>query len=160
MTKTTFKTKLTRARRIFRVSYLKVFRSFKDKKVKRPSRLSDAESTACEIFLTILHNKDSKLYYDIQTQECYISSGDKTLFVFLESNNVKIINSVFGYDVHIKGELETYLLEKFITEMGKRRNAFKSEVLSKINHSLDSTLTRIKDSEFQKKDSDLEKKKS
>ena len=131
--------------------YLKAIRSFKNSKVKKPSKLSDAESTACEIFLTILHNKDSKLYYDIQTQECYISSGDKTLFVFLEANNVKIINSVFGYDVHVKGELESYLLEKFITEMGKRRNAFKNEVLSKINHSLDSTLTRIKDSDLKYK---------
>jgi len=151
MKKTPFKAKLTRAKRIFRIIYLKVVRSFKNSKVKKPSKLSDAESTACEIFLTILHNKDSKLYYDIQTQECYISSGDKTLFVFLEANNVKIINSVFGYDVHVKGELESYLLEKFITEMGKRRNAFKNEVLSKINHSLDSTLTRIKDSDLKYK---------
>ena len=151
MKKTPFKANLTRAKRIFRIIYLKVVRSFKNSKVKKPSKLSDAESTACEIFLTILHNKDSKLYYDIQTQECYISSGDKTLFVFLEANNVKIINSVFGYDVHVKGELESYLLEKFITEMGKRRNAFKNEVLSKINHSLDSTLTRIKDSDLKYK---------
>ena len=151
MTKTPFKAKLTRAKRIFRIIYLKVIRSFKNSKVKKPSKLSDAESTACEIFLTILHNKDSKLYYDIRTQECYISSGDKTLFVFLEANNVKIINSVFGYDVHVQGELESYLLEKFITEMGKRRNAFKNEVLSKINHSLDSTLTRIKDSDLKYK---------
>jgi hypothetical protein len=148
MKKTPFKAKLTRAKRIFRIIYLKVVRSFKNSKVKKPSKLSDAESTACEIFLTILHNKDSKLYYDIRTQECYISSGDKTLFVFLEANNVKIINSVFGYDVHVQGELESYLLEKFITEMGKRRNAFKNEVLSKINHSLDSTLTRIKDLKY------------
>jgi hypothetical protein len=35
--------------------------------------------------------------------------------------------------------------------MGKRRNAFKNEVLSKINHSLDSTLTRIKDSDLKYK---------
>ncbi len=149
--KKTFKNKLTRLRRIFMVTYLRIFRSFgSDKKLKKPKKLTESENTACEIFLTILHNKDSKLYYDIQTQECYISSGDKTLFVFLESCNVKIINSVFGYDVHIKSELESYLLDKFIREMGIRRNAFKKEVLSKINHSLDSTLTRIKD-EFVKK---------
>jgi hypothetical protein len=57
----------------------------------------------------------------------------------------KIINSVFGYDVHIRSELEGYLLDKFIREMSIRRNAFKNEVLSKINHSLDSTLSKIKD---------------
>lgn len=151
MKETTMRIKIRRIRRVLSTSFFKIIRGFKERKVKRPKVLLESEETACEIFLTILHNKDSKLYYDIQTQECYISSGDKTLFVFLESNNVKIINSVFGYDVHIRGELESYLLEKFISEMGKRRNAFKKEVLSKINHSLDSTLTRIKSSEFTKK---------
>ena len=147
ITKQEFKKKFTRLRRRFSVTYMRVFRSFggKEKNLKRPKNLTEAENTACEIFLTVLHNKDSKLYYDIQTQECYISSGDKTVFVFLESCNVKIINSVFGYDVHVRQDLEGYLLEKFIREMSIRRNAFKKEVLSKINHSLDSTLMKIKD---------------
>ena len=140
------KRNFTRLRRKFTVFYLRLFKIFgQDKRVKRPKKLTEAEDTASEIFLTILHNKDSKLHYDIQTQECYISSSDKTLFVFLEAGNVKIINSVFGYDVHIRSELEGYLLDKFIREMSIRRNAFKNEVLSKINHSLDSTLSKIKD---------------
>lgn len=146
ITKEKLKIKLTRLRRLIKVFYLKTFKTFgKDKRLKKPKKLTESEDTACEIFLTILHNKDSKLHYDIQTQECYISSSDKTLFVFLESGNVKIINSVFGYDVHIRQDLEAYLLDKFIREMSIRRNAFKNEVLSKINHSLDSTLVRIKD---------------
>ena len=140
------KRNFTRLRRKFTVFYLRLFKIFgQDKRVKRPKKLTESEDTASEIFLTILHNKDSKLHYDIQTQECYISSSDKTLFVFLEAGNVKIINSVFGYDVHIRSELEGYLLDKFIREMSIRRNAFKNEVLSKINHSLDSTLSKIKD---------------
>jgi hypothetical protein len=140
------KINFTRIKRKFTVFYLRLFKSFgQDKRIKRPKKLTESEDTASEIFLTILHNKDSKLHYDIQTQECYISSSDKTLFVFLEAGNVKIINSVFGYDVHIRSELEGYLLDKFIREMSIRRNAFKNEVLSKINHSLDSTLSKIKD---------------
>lgn len=145
------KRNFTRLRRKFTVFYLRLFKSFgQDKRIKRPKKLTESEDTASEIFLTILHNKDSKLHYDIQTQECYISSSDKTIFVFLEAGNVKIINSVFGYDVHIRSELEGYLLDKFIREMSIRRNAFKKEVLSKINHSLDSTLNRIKDIEVEK----------
>lgn len=133
-------------KRLIRVFYLRILRNFKsDKRVRKPKKLTESENKACEIFLTVLHNKDSKLYYDIKTQECYIGSGDKTIFVFLEANNVKVINSVFGYDVHIKQDLENYLLEKFIREMAKRRNLFKLDVLSKINHSLDNTLSRIKD---------------
>lgn len=137
---------IRRYRKLIRVYFLKALRAFSgnDKRVRKPKKMTEAETTACEIFLTVLHNKDSKLYYDIQTQECYISSGDRTIFVFLESRNVKIINSVFGYDVHIGSELESYLLEKFIREMSIRRNAFKKEVLSKINNSLDSTLNKMK----------------
>lgn len=137
---------IRRYRKLVRVYFLKSLRVFSsnDKRVRKPKKMTEAETTACEIFITVLHNKDSKLYYDIQTQECYISSGDRTIFVFLESRNVKIINSVFGYDVHIGSELESYLLEKFIREMSIRRNAFKNEVLSKINNSLDSTLNKMK----------------
>jgi hypothetical protein len=147
-TKEKIKVKYTRLKRKFFIFYSRTFRSFggKEKYLRKPKKLTESESMASEIFLTVLHNKDSKLYYDIQTQECYISSGDKTVFVFLEACNVKIINSVFGYDVHIRQELEGYLLEKFIREMSIRRNTFKKEVLSKINHSLDSTLSKIKDS--------------
>jgi len=137
---------IRRYRKLVRVYFLKSLRVFSsnDKRVRKPKKMTEAETTACEIFLNVLHNKDSKLYYDIQTQECYISSGDRTIFVFLESRNIKIINSVFGYDVHIASDLENYLLEKFIREMGIRRNAFKNEVLSKINNSLDSTLNKMK----------------
>jgi hypothetical protein len=88
------KINFTRIKRKFTVFYLKLLKSFgQDKRVRRPKKLTEAEDTACEIFLTILHNKDSKLHYDIQTQECYISSSDKTLFVFLEAGN----RSVFKY---------------------------------------------------------------
>ena len=136
---------MNKLKRTVKVFYLRLLRNLSsERKVTKPKKLTEAENKACEIFLTVLHDKDSKLYYDIKTQECYISSSDKTIFVFLESNNIKIINSVFGYDVHIKSDLENYLLEKFIREMGIRRNSFKNEVLSKINHSLDSTLSKMR----------------
>jgi hypothetical protein len=136
---------MSKLKRTVKVFYLRLIRNLSsERKVTKPKKLTESENKACEIFLTVLHDKDSKLYYDIKTQECYISSSDKTIFVFLESNNIKVINSVFGYDVHIKSDLENYLLEKFIREMGIRRNSFKNEVLSKINHSLDSTLSKMR----------------
>jgi hypothetical protein len=110
---------------------------------KRPKKMTHAEETACQIFASVLRNKGSKLYYDIHTQECYLRSEDAAIYVFLEARNVKIINSVFGYDVNISSELEGYLLEKFIREMTIRRKAFKTEALSKVNHSLDLTLDRV-----------------
>lgn len=141
----------TRLRRILFVKSAKMFSSNGHQdRMRKPKRMTESEQTACEIYLQLLHNKESKLHYDIKTQECYISSGDKTLFVFLEAGNVKIINSVFGYDVHISHDLEQFLLDKFIREMAIRRMAFKREVLSKINHSLDLTLEKIKNGNFRK----------
>lgn len=110
---------------------------------KRPKKMTHSEETACQIFTSVLRNRGSKLYYDIHTQECYLRSEDAAIYVFLEAGNVKIINSVFGYDVNISNELEGYLLEKFIREMTVRRKAFKMEALSKVNHSLDQTLDRV-----------------
>jgi hypothetical protein len=141
----------TRLRRILFVKSAKMFSSNGHQdRMRKPKRMSESEQTACEIYLQLLHNKESKLHYDIKTQECYISSGDKTLFVFLEAGNVKIINSVFGYDVHISHDLEQFLLDKFIREMAIRRMTFKREVLSKINHSLDLTLEKVKNGNFRK----------
>lgn len=140
-----FKSSLRRLKRIIFIRWGRFMRSASNNtKLKRPQKLSKSEDTALQIFLEILHDTDSKLYYDITTQECYISSPNKEIFIFLESRNVKIINSVFGYDVHISGDLEHYMSEKFIKEMAIRRNSFKNDVLSRINHSLDSTLDKIR----------------
>jgi hypothetical protein len=126
---------------------LKIARSFRtnaeSNSVKRPRKMTRSEETATSIFISVLKDKGSKLYYDIHTQECYLRSEDASIYVFLESRNVKIINSVFGYDVHISGDLEAFLGEKFIREMSIRRKAFKEEALSKVNHSLDQTLDRV-----------------
>jgi hypothetical protein len=139
------KRKFTQLRRILFVKFGRIFKSFGNEPViRRPKKMTEAEETACDIYLELLHDKESKLHYDIKTQECYISSSDKTLYVFLEAGNVKIINSVFGYDVNVSQKLEGYLLEKFTREMAIRRNVYKREVLSRINQSLDSTLEKLK----------------
>lgn len=140
-----WRSKLRKFRRSAFVKFGRFIKSASnDRKIKRPKKLTEQEDTAMQIFLEILHDKDSKLYYDIATHECYISSPDQNIYIFLESRNIKIINSVFGYDVHIGSALEHYMLEKFIKEMAIRRNSFKRDVLSRINHSLDSTLEKIK----------------
>ena len=123
-----------------------VYKTLKTKdKIRKPIRLSEAERTATSIFIKILMNKGSKLYYDLETSECYIRSEDSTLFIFLESQNVKIINSVYGYDVNISGELETFLIHRFRRELAVRRRAFKKEALSKIEYSLETTLNKLND---------------
>jgi hypothetical protein len=105
--------------------------------------MTESERTATAIYIKLLFDPGTKLYYDLHTQECYLRSEDSTLFVFLEQMNVKIINTVYGYDVPISRETESYLLEKFRREMAIRRLQFKKEALSKVEHSLEGTLEKL-----------------
>jgi hypothetical protein len=131
-------------KRFLRVSWLRLRRHFSTaQKPRKPKSLTANQKTAVAIYIKVLHDPASKLYYDLTTQECYIRSGDSTLYLFLEADNLKIINSVYGYDVAIDGHLEAYLGEKFRREMSVRRQAFKNEALSRVSHSLDKTLEKI-----------------
>lgn len=139
--KRTFKYRL---KRFFQGKFIQVKRAFKvDKRPRFPKDASNDELTASIIFLRVLKNPDSKLYYDLKTNECYVRSGDSTLYLFLESRNLKVINSVYGYDIRLSTKMEIYLADRFVIEMSKRRSAFKKEALSKVTHSLDKTLKDI-----------------
>jgi hypothetical protein len=117
--------------------------STKPEKPNRPTKMSISENSALTIFTRILRLPDTKLYYDIKTQECYLKSEEYQLYLFLEERNIKIINSVFGYDVRLTQELEAHMYDKFIHEMAIRRSAFKKEALSKVDHSLELTVDRV-----------------
>lgn len=116
---------------------------YKEDRVRIPRRLSDSERTATNIFLLILNEPGSKLYYDLNTQECFLKSEDSTIFIFLEYLNIKIINSVYGYDVNITIQLQQYLIDRFRKEMAIRRQKFKQEALDRVEHSLEATLEKI-----------------
>lgn len=114
-----------------------------NKRSKYPKKVNNQEKVGAEIFIKVLHDPDSKLYYDLQSHECYLRSSDSTLYLFLESGNLKVINSVYGYDIRLSNPMEIYLSERFRHEMTKRRHLFKKEALSKVKHSLDKTLDKI-----------------
>lgn len=110
---------------------------------RRPKQMCYSEKSALTIFMRILRLPDTKLYYDIKTQECYLKSEEYQLYLFLEERNIKVINSVFGYDVRLSQELEAYMSDQFIQEMAVRRSAFKAEALNKVDHSLELTVERV-----------------
>jgi len=136
-----FKHKL---KRFFKVLSIKTKSIFRKQKIRYPKNVSENEKTASSIFLKILHEPETSLYYNPETHECYLKSDKKHLYIFLESCNIKIINSKYGYDTKISVSLESYLSERFKHESSKRRNLFKQEVLSKVQNSLNHTLDKIK----------------
>ena len=116
---------------------------YKEDRFRLPKKMTDSERTAIKIFLIVLNEPGSKLYYDLNTQECFLRSEDSTIFIFLEYLNIKIINSVYGYDVNISIQLQQYLIERFRREMAIRRQKFKQEALDRVEHSLEATLEKI-----------------
>lgn len=129
--------------------FMKLRRAFSVKsgnRSKLPKKISDSEKTACSIFLNLLKNPSSKMHFDGKTSECGLSDKEKTLYVFLESRNLKIINTVFGYDTPIQPETEVYLGDRFIQELARRRAEFKAEAMLKVEHSLHKTLDKLTES--------------
>ena len=108
---------------------------------KKPKKLNEQEETIISIVEKLLLKGDTELYLDPKTQECYLSNIKYN--VFLESTRVRVINSVFGYDVYISAEVEAYLVHIFMLEVSKRRNKFKENIISKVNKNLNSILDDI-----------------
>lgn len=139
-----------RSRRYLKLFYLKGYFlfSFKrraDERIKRPTNLNPLQKMAVDISIKVMLNPMSKLYYDITTQECYVKHDmpEGTIYVFIEAMNVKIINTVFGYDIPMTMDAEQYLTHVFRREMAKRRSQFKNEALAKVDFSLHTVLDRI-----------------
>lgn len=122
---------------------LQLISSSKKEKLEKPKKMTFSEQSAWTIFSRILKLPETKLYYDIRSAECYLKSEEYQLYLFLEERNIKIINSVYGYDVRISTELENYMTDRFIHEMAIRRSAFKAEALLKVDHSLELTVSRV-----------------
>jgi len=112
-----------------------------DNTFKKPKKLNEQEETIISIVEKLLLKSNTELYLDPKTQECYLSNSKYN--VFLESTRVRVINSVFGYDVYISAEVEAYLVHIFMLEVSKRRNKFKENIISKVNKNLNSILDDI-----------------
>jgi len=131
--------------KLWRFIYIKFMRAIKqDKKQRYPKNIPDAQKTVADIWMILLRDPETKLYYDITTQECSLESKSKHLEIFLESENIKIVNSTFGFDKRISSELEYYLADRFRQENSKRRILMKQHAQSKIEHSLSNTLIKLK----------------
>lgn len=130
--------------KIYRYFYVKMSRAFKNNDRSRyPKSVTDKERTVSDIFIKILHDPTTELSYDISTKECRMKNERESLWIFLEPGNVKVINSVYGYDRRISAELEYYLEERFRHENHKRGAVMKAEALSKVDYSLNKTLDKI-----------------
>ena len=140
-------TKIRRKLKWFKLYTGAMFNSRRrDDKIKLRSGLTDAQLTAVTITKKTILSPDSKLYYNTQNHECYVyrkGENETSLYIFIESCNIKIINTVFGYDISIDSNTEQYITNIFSKELAKRRAQFKGEALAKVEHSLHKVLDKI-----------------
>jgi hypothetical protein len=114
-------------------------------KVRRPKGLAPEVDTALRIWTRVVHEEDSELLYNPVTQECYAEWVDSSnpVYLFLESGRLRIVNTVIGYDVHLKQAEEDWCTECFKREVNRRRSEFKRIALGKVMHSLDDLEDRL-----------------
>lgn len=128
----------------FRVYFRRYFGQH-NLKIRRPNSLPPEIDTALRIWTRVIHEEDSELLYNPVTQECYAEWVDlnNPVYLFLESGRLRIVNTVIGYDVHLKQAEEDWCTECFKREVNRRRSEFKRIALGKVMHSLDDLEVRL-----------------
>ena len=114
-------------------------------KTRRPMGLPHEVDTALRIWTKVIHDEDSELLYNPVNHECYAEWVDRNnpVYLFLESGRLRIVNTVIGYDVHLKMAEADWCTEVFNREVNRRRSEFKRIALGKVMHSLDDLETRL-----------------
>ena len=129
-----------------------VIRLFRTKEnLQRPKNITAYEEWIVKIWIELLSDPDSKIWYNTEPEECYIESADSDYYLFLEDNNMKIINTVDGYDVPLQYHTHLFLKNRFRKQLKKRRMEFKSAAWAKVEHSLEKTYIRIVEKRQEKK---------
>ena len=121
------------------------FFSNQDYRAKRPKKMSLSEEQAVRIWTKVVHQPESNLMYNPQSHEAYAEwdSPSGTVYLFLESSNLRVINTVVGYDIRLSQKVEQWCSSVFTREVSKRRKKFKRLAESKVVHSLDSLENRL-----------------
>ena len=132
--------KIKKKIKIFYIKFLRLIRN----RSSLPKDMTESETKAVKIFLKMLKDKSSDLYYNPKNSECFIKNSENELYIILEyGNNMKIINSVFGYDIQINDRVKSYIFGRFLDETSNRRQEFKETLVSKVQNSLSKTLESL-----------------
>lgn len=143
--KRNLKQSITSFKRHWRVFFGRIGTSRQDTHVRKPKNMTQSEQQAVRIWTKVVHQSDSDLMYNPQTHEAYAQwdSPSGTVYLFLEESNLRVINTVVGYDIRLSTPVEQWCASIFTREVAKRRNKFKRQAESKVVHSLDSLEERL-----------------
>jgi hypothetical protein len=132
------KIKSSRSIRLLRIWIAKNLPSRNRDRVARPSGVPDDVKTGLRIWFWALRQPDTELLYDPVAHECYLhlERAGHPLYMILEGDHMRIINSVIGYDIKISGHEYSYAEQGFFNEVHKRRQAFRKTIYNRVQNSL------------------------
>lgn len=141
--KKSFRSKITSFKRRMAVFFGKLGAK-SDQKMAKP-KMTASEEQAVRIWTKVVHQPESDLMYNPQNHEAYAQweSPSGPVYLFLEAGNLRVINTVVGYDIRLSMKVEQWCATHFSREVAKRRNKFKRQAESKVIHSLDSLESRL-----------------
>lgn len=107
-------------------------------RISRPKNITQEVDTAMKIWEKVILNPNSNLLFNPENSECYayLDDYEHPIYLFLESDKLRIINSEYGYDVSLEPICEKWCSQQFNREISRRRDQFKQFALSRVNYSL------------------------
>jgi hypothetical protein len=114
-------------------------------RVKRPVNCNAEVSAAFRIWNHVIHSKNSTLMYDPVTGESLVEyrEADVAIFLFLESNRLRVINSITGYDITLTEPERIWCEQNFKRELHIRRLRFKTNAINKIVNTMENLESKV-----------------
>lgn len=114
-------------------------------KVKRPINCSAEVAAAFRIWNHVIHSKNATLMFDPVTGESLVEyrQSDVAIFLFLESNRLRVINSITGYDIKLSEAERLWCEQNFKRELHIRRLRFKTNAVNKIVNTLENLESKV-----------------
>lgn len=144
------KTYINRSYRKLRIWYLRNTDPIHySTKVKRPKNCSEDVAAAIRIWNYVIHSKNATLMFDPITYESLVEFNDSSvIYLFLEKNRLRIINTVTGYDVSLTDAERLWCEQNFKRELHIRRLRFKKQSLNKIVNTLSNLEKKVMEPEI------------
>jgi hypothetical protein len=107
-------------------------------------KLNDNELEASILFRKLLIEPGTELLTSPLSGKFYLKSLKKDMLVILSSNQISIINHIYGYNVSVPSFLYERLKNVFIEEVERRRFKMEEEFRKNVQHSLKNIINSLK----------------
>lgn len=124
----------------------KYFKRRKSETPTLPSKITHQEKQMVNIFKELLYHKNTSLEYNAKTKVMglFLESEDVFYHIYIYDDNVRIINTVHGYDTPITKRIREYLMDYFKRKQDSNFKIKMDKANAKVNHSMDTILEKLK----------------